>query len=368
MSDLIDCVVIGAGVVGLAVARRLAMRGLEVVVLDGESQVGMHTSSRNSEVIHAGIYYPEGSLKGQLCVQGKHALYQYCRERHVPHQNLGKLIIATQASEETILAGIVDKARANGVDDLVWLSRDDVHARSPELRATAGLFSPSTGIVDSHALMLSYQGDLEAAGGMVLLHQRVARIVAEDSAFAVCVAGSSDVDVRCRMLINSAGLWAPALARSIEGYDAALAPEAYFAIGHYFAYAGPSPFSHLVYPVPIPGGLGIHATNDMAGSCRFGPDAEWIDDVDYTFDEGRRSAFVEAIRRYFPGVDPDKLSPAYTGIRPKLYAAGQPAADFQIQDAAEHGLPGLVNLFGIESPGLTSSLAIADQVSSRLDP
>lgn len=366
MSDAIDCVVVGAGVVGLAVARQLAMSGLEVVVLDSESQIGMHTSSRNSEVIHAGIYYPEGSLKGQLCVQGKHALYQYCREKRVPHRNLGKLIIATQTSEEATLAGIVDKASANGVDDLQWLSRDNVQAISAELRATAGLLSPSTGIIDSHALMLSYQGDLEAAGGMVLLHQRVQRIVAEDSAFAVCVEGSSDVDVRCKMLINSAGLWAPKLARSIEGYDAALAPEAFFAIGHYFAYAGPSPFSHLVYPVPIPGGLGIHATNDIAGSCRFGPDAEWIDDVDYTFEAQRKPGFIEAIRRYFPGVDPGKLSPAYTGIRPKLYAAGQPAADFDIQDAATHGLPGLVNLFGIESPGLTSSLAIADQVSGRL--
>lgn len=366
MSDTLDCIVVGAGVVGLAIARRMAMAGQEVAVLEVEDRIGAHTSSRNSEVIHAGIYYPEGSLKAQLCVDGKEALYAYCGKRNVPHARLGKLIVAGGAEDEAVLHEIDAKARANGVDDLQWLTQTEVTAREPLLAATAALFSPSTGIVDSQALMLSLQADLESCGGAVVLRHRVDKVFVESGGFSVICDGNPQSSVRCRRLVNAAGLWAPSLAQRVDGVNAATVPRTYLAKGHYFAYSGRSPFRHLVYPVPIVGGLGIHATNDLAGFVRFGPDAEWVEDIDYTFDERKLEEFVAAIRRYFPTVEPGKLSPSYTGLRPKLYAAGAPAADFAIQGRAVHGIDGLVNLFGIESPGLTSSLAIADHVHGLL--
>lgn len=365
MSTSFDCVIAGAGVIGLAIGRRLAKAGLAVAVLESEQGIGEHTSSRNSEVIHAGLYYPAGSLKAKLCVSGKWALYDYCREHGVAHQNIGKLIVATSVEEEAILASIDGKARANGVDDLELLSRAEIAGREPAVRARAALYSPSTGIVDSHAYMLSLQAGIEQEGGVVVTRSTVAGIHPVADGFEILVDGV-DEKVTSAKFVNAAGLWAPALARQID-VDG-LAPERFFmARGHYFSYTGRSPFRHLVYPVPIDGGLGIHATNDLAGCARFGPDAEWIDEIDYQFPAGRKDAFVSAIRRYFPDLDVERLNPSYTGIRPKLYASGEASADFRIDGPADHDVPGLVNLFGIESPGLTASLAIADYVASLLD-
>ena len=365
MTDQLDCIVIGAGVVGLAVGRSLALAGREVIVLEAEAEIGMHTSSRNSEVVHAGIYYPEDSLKAQLCVAGKLQLYDYCEAHHVPFQRLGKLIVANGDQERARLEEIRAQAARNGVTDLRLLSRDEAHELEPHVRCDAALLSPSTGIVDSHALMLSLQGEIEEQGGYVLTHTRVAGVTARDGEFEIAVEGSDD-SFTCRTLINSAGLHAADLATGIEGLSAQHVPEKRFAIGHYFSCAGKSPFSHLVYPVPVDGGLGIHATNDMGGSVRFGPDVEWIESIDYDFDESRKERFVRAIRRYFPDLEASRLVPAYTGIRPKLSGPGEPARDFVIQGHATHGVPGLVNLFGIESPGLTACLAIGDYVKKML--
>ena len=364
MSERIDCIVAGAGVVGLAIARRLALTGLEVAVLDAEEHIGVHTSSRNSEVIHAGIYYPPGSLKARLCVAGKLALYEYCRTKGIAHSNIGKLIVATEPSEESKLEGIEQRANANGVNDLRWLDASEVARLEPQVRATAALLSPSTGIVDSHEYMTSLVGDIEDAGGAVVLRSRVTAVRRARDEFEVAIDG--EPGARCRLFVNAAGLWAPELARKVEaGCD--LAPRSTFmARGHYFSYAGRSPFEHLIYPVPVDGGLGVHATNDLAGAARFGPDVEWVDDVDYSFPDGLEERFLDAVRRYFPGVEKRKLSPSYTGIRPKLSGPGDPPADFVISGPETHGVSGLVNLFGIESPGLTASPAIADYVHDLL--
>ncbi len=364
MTDTIDCIVAGAGVVGLAVARRLAMSGVEVAVLDKEDRIGSHTSSRNSEVIHAGIYYPTDSLKARLCVAGKHALYDYCAASNVPHKRIGKLIVATQPAEEATLEKIRLKAAENGVTDLVPLDQAEVRSREPHVKVSKALFSPSTGIVDSHEYMLSLQGDLEAAGGSVVLKATISGVKKTSDGFEVLVDG--EPQAHCRMFVNSAGLWAPELAQRFEGTTALAPAQTYFARGHYFAYSGASPFEHLIYPVPIDGGLGIHSTNDMAGQARFGPDVQWIDEVDYAFPGGLRDKFVEAVRRYFPDVDPERMNESYTGIRPKLSGSGVPPADFGIFGPETHGVRGLVNLFGMESPALTSSLAIAEHVSGLL--
>ena len=365
MSVRADCVVIGAGVVGLAVARQLAHAGREVLVLEAEARVGSHTSSRNSEVVHAGIYYPRDSLKAGLCVAGKRMLYRYCRTMGVPYERLGKLIVANGKAEIGILQGILKQALANGVTDLEWLSARQVCDREPGVRADAALLSPSTGIVDSHALMLAFHGDVEAAGGAVLLNHRVTGLTVDRFGISVrCDAGGRFV-VRTDSLVNAAGLWASDLARRAEGMSHERVPKTRYAKGHYFGY-GASPFRHLVYPVPIMGGLGIHATNDLSGQVRFGPDAEWVTDIDYAFDGSRKAAFVEAVSRYYPDLQPNRLIPAYTGIRPKLYRPGHAPADFVIQGREEHGVEGLVHLFGIESPGLTSCLAIAERVCEKL--
>lgn len=360
----IDVLVVGAGVVGIAVARALGLAGHEVILADGEAQFGMHTSSRNSEVIHAGIYYPAGSLKARFCVRGKELLYAYCSAREVPHKRLGKLIVATQAGEEEILNSYLAKASANGVGDLRAVSHDELARLEPEVRGTAAIFSPSTGIVDSHHLMAAMLNDFEGVGGIFARKTRVERVIAETRGFTVILDGGERLFVR--RLINSAGLEAPVLAGRIEGLAVEHVPERRFAIGHYYGLGRRSPFRHLVYPVAVPGALGVHVTLDMNGAARFGPDIRWVDGIDYAFNDSRRHEFLEAIARYYPAIDANDLVPAYTGMRPKIVVAGKPAEDFVISGPTEHGLPGLVNLLGIESPGLTSALAIAEQVQTLL--
>jgi L-2-hydroxyglutarate oxidase LhgO len=358
--DRVDVAVIGGGVVGLAVARALALAGREVVLIEAERTLGSHTSARNSEVIHAGIYYPEGSLKAKLCVLGKHLLYAYCAERDVSHQRVGKLIVATREEELASLAKIREHAAQNGVTDLTPLSAAEVHALEPRVIAVAGLWSPSTGIIDSHSYMSALKRDAEQHGASVVLASPVLAGSVRADGIELTIGGAEPSRILCRSVINSAGLWAPLVAAKIAGIPAASIPTAYFAKGHYFTMAGKSPFSHLVYPVPVPGGLGIHVTLDLAGQVRFGPDVSWLDSVDYSFDNARAASFYQAIRTYYPDLQDDALVPGYTGIRPKLAPAGAPNADFVIQGPADHGVPGLVNLYGIESPGLTASLAIAD--------
>jgi L-2-hydroxyglutarate oxidase LhgO len=366
MTDTVDCVVIGAGVVGLAVARALALVGREVIVLEKERWIGAETSSRNSEVIHAGLYYPKGSLKARFCVAGRDMLYAYCAERGVAHRRIGKLVIACNEGEIPILEDIWRKAAANGVRDLEWVGGNEARALEPEVTCARAFFSPSTGIIDSHGLMLAYQADLEAARGMVALRAPVRWGTVEADGFSLAVGGDEPTTLRCRLLVNSAGIHAPALARRIAGIPAAAIPHDYFARGAYFTLSGRAPFRHLVYPVPEPGGLGIHVTLDLAGQARFGPDVEWIDGIDYGVDPRRGARFYAAIRRYWPGLSDGALQPGYAGIRPKISGPKEPAADFLIQGPAEHGVAGLANLYGIESPGLTASLAIARYVTRLL--
>ena len=363
MTERTDCVVVGAGAVGLAVARSIALAGNDVVLAEAADTIGTGSSSRNSEVIHAGIYYPTGSLKAQLCVAGKHALYEYCERRNLPHRRIGKLIVAVSDDEVGALEAYREQAAANGVVDLRWVEQDELADIEPQVRAVRGLLSPSTGILDSHAYMLALQGDLEDAGGMIAFGSRVERARSLPGGFEV-VAGAARV--YSRVLINAAGIDAPNLARNIDGLDESLVPRGWLAKGHYYRLAGKSPFTHLVYPRAGSDGLGVHVTLDMAGGVRFGPDVRWIDEPDYEFDDSRRAEFVAAIRRYYPGLNAASLQPAYTGIRPKIVGPGESAADFLIQGPEEHGLSGLVNLFGIESPGLTASLAIGEAVRERL--
>jgi L-2-hydroxyglutarate oxidase LhgO len=362
--DRVDAVVIGAGLVGLAVARRLATAGREVVVLEAEDAIGTHTSSRNSEVIHAGIYYPQGSLKARACVEGRQRLYDYCAERGVPHQRCGKLIVATDPAQLAELEGIRQHAHANGVTDVVRVSAAQARALEPELRCVAALHSPSTGIVDSHALMLSYLSDAERAGAMLALKSTLEKGVVRRGGIELHVAGAEPI--LALQVVNSAGLRAPSLAQRIDGFPAELAPPELYAKGNYYTLSVPSPFSRLVYPVPEPGGLGVHVTLDLGGRARFGPDVEWVDSIDYTVDPSRAERFYAAIRRYWPRLPDGALEPGYAGIRPKISAKGSHAADFIVQGPRAHGVPGLVNLFGIESPGLTASLPLADAVLEHL--
>jgi L-2-hydroxyglutarate oxidase LhgO len=363
--DEFDCAVIGAGVVGLAVARELALAGREVIVLESEGAIGTGTSSRNSEVIHAGIYYPKGSLKARLCVEGKWLLYDYLAARSLPFKRCGKLIVATAPAQVGELEAIRAKALANGVDDLAWMEGEAVRAIEPHLHCLAALHSPSTGIVDSHAFMLSLQGELENAGGVVALKSPVASADCREG--AIVLAAADGTRLRCRSVVNAAGLGAPALARRFEGLDAAKVPTAYFAKGNYFTLAGRAPFSRLIYPVPEAAGLGVHLTLDLGGQAKFGPDVEWVDSPDdLRVDASRGDAFYAEVRRYWPDLPDGALLPGYAGMRPKISGPRQPAADFMVQGPDEHGVAGLVNLFGIESPGLTSSLAIARRVGDLL--
>lgn len=361
--EQIDCVVIGAGVVGLAIARELAARGRETLVLEAADAIGTGISSRNSEVIHAGLYYPRGSLKAALCVHGRELLYAFCETHHVPHRRCGKLLVATSAAQAAQLKSILTRAAENGVLDLLPLTRSEAQTLEPELECTEALFSPSTGIIDSHQLMLALLGDAERGGAVCALQAPVESIeVLRGGRFAVRTGGAAPAELEAGCVINSAGLGAQALARRIGGLDSRWVPPLYLARGNYFSLAGRAPFRHLVYPMPERAGLGVHLTLDLGGQARFGPDVEWIDALRYDVDPRRADSFYASIRSYWPALPDGALQPAYSGIRPKLVGPGEPAADFMIQGAAQHGVRGLVNLFGIESPGLTASLAIAQRV------
>jgi L-2-hydroxyglutarate oxidase LhgO len=363
-AERIDCVVAGAGVVGLAVARRLALAGREVVVVEVADAIGTEISSRNSEVIHAGIYYPTGSLKARLCVAGKEALYAYCAARGIAHKRLGKLIVATNEREEAGLAALKAKAEANGVYDLTWLGAAEARKLEPALRCTAALLSPSTGIIDSHALMLSLQGEAEAAGAAIAFETPLLRGEPAAGGVLIETGGAAPLRLLASLVVNCAGLDAPALSRRIAG--AQRVPTPYLAKGSYFTLAGRSPFMRLIYPMPEPGGLGVHVTLDMAGQARFGPDVEWVGERRYEVDPRRAEKFYAAIRSYWPVLPDGALQPGYSGIRPKISAPGAPAADFAIHGPADTGVPGYAALYGIESPGLTASLAIADALAEKL--
>lgn len=360
----LDCVVIGAGVVGLAVARALQIAGRETFVIDRERSFGMQTSSRNSEVIHAGIYYKPGSLKAQHCVRGKALLYDYCAERSIPHRRIGKMILATRAEEEPAIERYMATASANGVDDLQPLEASDIAQLEPSVSGTAGLLSPSTGIIDSHHLMQSLLGDLEDAGGNFV--RQCGFIDGELSGNGIALRLSDGTHILARTVINSAGLFAPDVAGALHGFGADYCPTAYYARGHYYSMTGRSPFNRLVYPVAQPGGLGVHVTLDLAGQAKFGPDVRWSETIDYNFDDSRKDRFVDAIRAYFPGIDASQLAPAYVGIRPKIVPPEAADQDFLLQGPEQHGVPGLINLFGIESPGLTCSLSIAQTVADMV--
>ena len=360
--EKVDCVVIGAGVVGLAVARRLALAGREVIMLEKADSIGTETSSRNSEVIHAGLYYPTNSLKATLCVRGKQMLYRYCDEHGVTYQRLGKIVVATDESEIVALEKYFKQSHLNDVTDVRWLTLDEVHAMEPAVRCVAALHSPSTGIIDSHGLMLAYQGDLEDRGGVIAFNTPVLSGRAAGDGIELNVGGAESMTISCNTVINSAGLYAQDIARTITGIPLETIPKIYYAIGHYVTTSVRSAFSRLIYPVPVAGSLGLHVALDLAGQMRFGPDITWIDRIDYTYDESRIPKFYESIRRYYPDLKDGILQPGYTGIRPKLHAAGTPAPDFMIQSSRDHGVSGLINHYGIESPGLTSSMAIADHV------
>ena len=360
--DRVDCIVVGAGVVGLALARELALRGREVVVLESEDRIGTGISSRNSEVIHAGIYYPAGSLKARLCVAGNRTLYAYCVQHHVEHRRCGKLIVATDATQVEALRQLRDRAAANGVADLQWLDAEEALHLEPRLHCTAALLSPSTGIVDSHGLMRSLCLEAETAGASVVLKSPVLGGRATPKGLEIRVGGDEPMTLVAARVFNAAGLGALALAHAIEGVRPASLPPLprRFAKGSYFSLSLAAPFSRLVYPIPPLGALGVHLTLDLAGQARFGPDVEWIDREDYDVDPHRADSFYSEVRKYWPGLPDGSLQPAYAGIRPKLHGPGEPAPDFLIQREADHGVPGLVNLLGIESPGLTACLALAE--------
>lgn len=365
--DYVDCVVVGAGVVGLAIARQLALAGRDVLILERHAAFGTETSARNSEVIHAGLHYAAGSLKARTCVRGKALLYQYCERQGIPYHRCGKLIVATDTGQIADLQRIAKGATRNGVDDLVWLDRPAALALEPELDCAAALLSPSTGIVDSHSLMLALLGDAERHGATLALQSPVQRISITRDGLCLECGETGDTQMLARLVINAAGLGAVALARHIEGLSTTHVPQAFLAKGSYYSLAGPAPFTHLVYPVPVPGGLGVHLTLDLGGQARFGPDVEWVESIDYAVDPSRSAGFHAEIRKYWPNVAAARLAPAYSGMRPKISGPGQPAADFRIDGPQNHGVAGLVNLFGIESPGLTASLAIAEHVAGLVE-
>jgi L-2-hydroxyglutarate oxidase LhgO len=362
----VQTIVIGAGVVGLAVARALARTGREVLVLEQAEHVGAETSSRNSEVVHSGLYYTPGSLKARTCVAGAAQLYAYCAERGVPHRRTGKLIVATTDAERAVLARYLELGTENGVQQLRLIDAAEATTLEPAVRCVAALHSPVTGIVDSHALMVALWGDLQAAGGDVVFRTAVRGGSRTDGGFVLRLEGDAD-ELSCDELVNAAGLYAPPLARSLDGCAGESAPAPFYARGHYFALSGKPPFQRLVYPVAEAAGLGIHATIDLAGRVRFGPDVEWTDAIDYRFDETRRERFAASIRRYYPDLDDSRLQPDYVGVRPKIVGPGNAPADFRIDGPQAHGIAGLVHLYGIESPGLTACFALADCVGERLE-
>jgi L-2-hydroxyglutarate oxidase LhgO len=366
MTESVDAVVVGAGVIGLAIARRLALDGREVLVLERHDAIGSETSSRNSEVIHAGIYNLPRRLKTTLCVAGRPMLYRYCAEHGVPHARLGKLIVAVEPAEIPTLAKIKDQGELNGVDDLVWLTGDAAMLLEPQLVCVAAVLSPSTGIIDAHQLMLALEGDLEDAGGIVVLKAPVAAGEVRNDGIRLSIGGPEPMQLQARTVINAAGLGAMDLARALKGLPPQHAAPLWYAKGNYFRLTAKAPFSRLIYPIPVPGGLGTHMTLDLAGRARFGPDVEWVDSLNYAVDPRRGDKFTDDIRRYWPDLPDGALAPDYAGIRPKLGPAGSPILDFRIEGPAQHGVPGLVNLFGIESPGLTACLAIAEHVAGLI--
>ena len=358
--EKVDCVVIGAGVVGLAIAREAALAGREVIIVEQHNAIGTETSARNSEVIHAGIYYPAGSLKAQLCVRGKHMLYEFCESHQVAHRRCGKLLVATDDNQihdgAHSLAAIQKKAQANGVNDLTWLTRDEAQAMEPKLQCVAALFSPSTGIIDTHGYMLALLGDAEARGAMLALESPVLHGQCSNDGIEL---HTPELSVRAKTVFNSAGLHAPGLAGKLARLPRQFVPPAFYAKGNYYSLSGKSPFTRLVYPMPNEAGLGVHLTLDLGGQARFGPDVEWIDAINYDVDIRRADSFYAAIRQYWPELQDAALQPGYAGIRPKIAGPEDKAADFVIQGPQVHGVPGLLNLFGIESPGITASLALA---------
>jgi L-2-hydroxyglutarate oxidase LhgO len=367
MSETVECVVVGAGVIGLAIAARLARDGHEVILLEAAETIGTGISSRNSEVIHAGIYYKPGSLKARLCIEGKARLYEFCRSHGVAHRQIGKLIVATRDAEIPELEALERRAGGNGVTDLAWLDPAAARRLESEISCVAALLSPSTGIIDAHGLMLALQGEAEAAGAGIAFRVPVRAGIVEDKSFLLDVGGEQPMMLRCQRLINAAGLGAQPLARALRGLDPETVPALYYSKGNYFGLTGKTPFTHLIYPAPDDSWLGVHLTLDLAGRARFGPDVEWVDRLDYGVDPHRADSFYDSIRRYWPGLPDGALRPDYSGIRPKLTPAGVAAQDLMIQGPADHGVPRLVSLFGIESPGLTSSLAIAEEVARLLD-
>lgn len=366
--DRVGCVVIGAGVVGLACARALALAGHEVIVLEKADLIGSETSARNSEVIHAGIYYKKDSNKAKLCVKGRKMMYEYCASHGINHRNCGKLIVATTDEQVTLLESIQGRAAVNGVDDLTFVEAAKAMELEPSLSCTGALLSPSTGVVDSHGLMLAYQGEMEDNGGMIAFKSPVESGEVTPDGIVLRVGGDTPMELICDHVVNAAGLWAQPIAQSIEGIPADTIPGRYFARGVYFTLSGGKPpFTRLIYPVPDPaGGLGVHVTIDLGGQVKFGPDVEWIDSVDYTVDPTRGDRFYDAIRTYWPALQDGSLQPGYAGVRPKLLPKGEGDGDFTIQGEDVHGVKGLVNLYGIESPGLTSSMAIAEEVARLL--
>ncbi len=358
--------VVGAGVVGLAIARALAMAGREAVIVEREPAIGTQVSSRNSEVIHAGIYYPAGSAKARLCVRGRDLLYRFCDEHGVSYRRCGKLIVACSDEQVRELPGMVARAEANGVRDVRLVSRAEAGALEPGLECAAALLSPSSGIIDGQGYMAALLGDAEAHGAVLATRSEVVQLRRRGGGVQVRVGGSA-ATWRSEWLINAAGLGALPLMRAMPGFPQAQLPAGHFAKGSYFSVDQRAPFSRLIYPVPEPGGLGVHLTLDLAGRARFGPDVEWVAGVDYTVDGSRADIFYDAIRRYWPGLRDGSLVPAYAGIRPKISGPGEPDADFRIDGPAVHGIDGLINLFGIESPGLTAALAIAESVAAIVD-
>jgi L-2-hydroxyglutarate oxidase LhgO len=369
--DRVDALVIGGGAVGLAVARALAQSGRETIVAEARNGIGQGVSSRNSEVIHAGLYYPTGSLKARLCVRGKELLYALCASHGVDHRRCGKLTVANSDAEVTALRVLQQRAGANGVP-VEWLEGPQATALEPALRCQAALLSPSTGVVDSHGFMLALQGDLERAGGMLALESAVVSATLSSSGpHVVRLADGSELEAG--ILVNSAALHACSLARRFEGLAPRFVPREHFAKGNYYALAAKAPFTHLIYPAPADAWLGVHLTLDLGGQAKFGPDIEWLDvrtpeEIDYVVDPRRADGFYAEVRRYWPGLPDGSLSPSYSGVRPKIHGPGEPAPDFRIDGPALHGVPGLVNLFGIESPGLTSAMAIAEVVVEMLAP
>jgi len=372
--EVVECVVVGAGVVGLAVARALALAGREVVIVEAARAIGTGASSRNSEVIHAGLYYAPGSLRALLCVRGRQLLYDYCAQRHVAHRRCGKLVVATDAAQEATLQAMAHTAAANGVlgdDALVWLSGAQARAMEPALRCTAALWSPASGIVDSHGLMTALLGDAQNAGVLLALASPFQQAQRSADAWVLQTGGAEGFEMQARWLINCAGLHAQSVAMAMQGFPAAAVPALHLAKGNYFSLSGKVPFSRLIYPTPVDGGLGVHLTLDLAGQAKFGPDVQWLAgvalaDVDYAVDSTRAAAFETDVRRYWPGLPQGALVPAYSGLRPKLSGRGQPVVDFHIAGPTEHGCAGVVQLFGIESPGLTASLAIGEHVAGLL--